>query len=201
MENNNRHMWRSSSHHPPLMLTAHTHTHHWSYSGLSTLVSLTNLSVSTWWNHQLKESIASFGFTKRKWEKWTKIKEESSVMNKCFLLCLIQSDLLPFLLFLIWFSSHVFALLAQLAQTEEREVMMTPIVCVKEDDEVMRDFGPSEVKVQITGRLCSWWVNWIRWQLENPSDWIRITVGISCRSVNVLQYFFWWMSDVCSQML
>ncbi len=85
-----------------LLTHTHTHTHHWSYSGLSTLVSLTNLSVSTWWNHRLKESIASFGFTKRKWEKWTKIKEESSVMNKCFLLCLIQSDLLPFLLFLIW---------------------------------------------------------------------------------------------------
>lgn len=53
-------------------------------------------------------------------------------------------------------SSHVFALLAQ---TEEQEVMLTPIVCVKGDDEVMRDYGPSEVKVQITGRLCSWWLN------------------------------------------
>jgi len=65
----------------------------------------------------------------------------------------------PFPPLFILISSHVFSLLAQLAQTEEREVMMTPIVCVKGDDEVMRDFGPSEVKVQITGRLCSWWVN------------------------------------------
>lgn len=53
-------------------------------------------------------------------------------------------------------SSHVFALLAQLAHTKEREVTVTPIVFVKGDDEVMRDFGPSEVKVQITGKLCSW---------------------------------------------
>lgn len=47
-------------------------------------------------------------------------------------------------------------MLAQLAHTEEREVTVTPIVFVKGDDEVMRDFGPSEVKVQITGKLCSW---------------------------------------------
>lgn len=33
---------------------------------------------------------------------------------------------------------------------------MTPIVFVKGDDEVMTDFGPSQVKVQITVRLWSW---------------------------------------------
>lgn len=65
--------------------------------------------------------------------------------------CCVWSHPFPPLFNLI--SSQVFA---QLAHTEEREVTMTPIVCVKGDDEVMRDFGPSQVKVQITGRLCSW---------------------------------------------
>lgn len=62
-------------------------------------------------------------------------------------------------------------MLAQLSRTEEWEVMMTPIVCVKGDDEVMRDFGPSEVKVQITGRLCSWLNVGLSEQTEMDDDW------------------------------
>lgn len=90
-----------------------------------------------------------------------------------FLLCLIQSDLLPFLLFLIWLVfMSLLCWLSWLKPRSERSWWLP--LCVSK--QTMRSWGTFRGQSSDYGQAVllvgCWfgWVNWIRWQLKNPSD-------------------------------
>lgn len=56
---------------------------------------------------------------------------------------------------------------------------MTPIVCVKGDDEVMKDSGPSQVKVQIAGSALVW-ILVVKMNERPPSNCIIIIINAVC---------------------